>query len=115
MVIRTDGIEIDRVRQIIRHRSVEKRFSRAYVSGHQPVMFRTWEALILGEHTRESLFNLLYSSDENGGPNQGYNILNVRMSMWKADFKKMEFDWIRNKRGGIVHWRLVPTKRIENG
>lgn len=108
-MIKHNGIEIDRVRQFIRHRGHERWFSRNYVAGARPVMFRTWEALILGDCTREELFNMLYAHDEDGGPNQGYNILNVRMSMWRVDFAKMELKWRSEKRGGVAHWRLIPN------
>lgn len=108
-MIRTDGIEIDRRRQIIRHQGREKIFRQGMYGGMRPVAFRFWEALILGDCTREQLFNILYDHDSNGGPIQGYNILNVRISMWQKQFADMKLKWRSDKRGGLAHWRLIPS------
>lgn len=107
-MIRHNGIEIDRVRQIIHHGNLKRRFSRARIGGHAPVMFKMWEALILGDCTREQLFNLLYGDCPEGGPVNGYNILNVRVSAQQKAFAAMGLKWVSEKRGGIAHWSLVP-------
>lgn len=108
-MIRHNGIELDRVRQIIRHRGKEKKFSTILAAGAKPVAFRFWEALILGECTRQQLFEILYGHDPEGGPNGGHNILNVRVCMWRHQFAAMELYWHCEKRGGIAHWCLLPV------
>lgn len=104
MVIHYNGIEIDRQRQIIRHQGREKIFRQSMYGGMRPVAFRFWEALILGDCTREQLFSILYDHNIEGGPIQGYNILNVRVAMWRNQFASMGLKWQSEKRGGVAHW-----------
>lgn len=112
-MIRHNGIEIDRVRQIIRHRNREKKFARAWIGGQRPVAFRIWEALIIGECTRDYLFTLVYGHDAGGGPNQGPNVLNVRICQWRSEFARMDLEWVSERRASVAYWQLVPTFNVQ--
>lgn len=107
-MIRHNGIEIDRKEQMIRHAGREKWFSRGRNAGREPVMFRMWEAMIVGSINRNNLFDLLYSDDPDGGPVAGPWIIHVRLHQWKNDYGKIKLRLDKTKWGGIVHYRLVP-------
>ena len=107
-MIRHNGIEIDRKAQIIRHRGKQKFFDRRWLGGSKPTAFRLWEALIIGDCNRPQLFELLYGDDADGGPEQGLNILNVKVALCRRQFAALELKWVSEKRGGLAYWRLIP-------
>ena len=100
------GIKVLLKHGAIAHRGNIKRFQMGHPSR---VAFKTWCALILGDFNREELLDHIYGDREDGGPSMGVHQLDVRFVQWAPEFKRMELELTRDKRGGTQYFRLVPT------
>lgn len=102
MVIRTNGIEIDRVCRTISHRGHREHFNR-------PISFVMTCHLILGFFNRDELFDLIYGHRHDGGPEMGSNQIATMFVQKRLIFERLglQFDKVR---GGHYHtrYRLVP-------
>lgn len=103
-----NGIAIDRKTHTITHNFNSRHFTGKYNGGRQ-LMFRTWEAMILGDMSAAELFECLYGEDPNGGPMFGLHIFYVRIAQWEPELKRMQLRIIRDKRAGQTYYKMVPN------
>lgn len=103
-----NGIMIDRKTHTIEHNFNRRVFTGKFNGGRQ-VMFRTWEAMILGEMSNHELFHHVYGNEPDGGPLFGVHIFYVRFAQWDSELKRMQLKIIRDKRAGNVHYKMVPN------
>lgn len=107
-MITHNGITIDRGRQVISHNGLTRRFTTTCRAGQRPVMFRIWEALIMGKPDRDQLFDAIYGECPEGGPIAGPWIFHIRLHQWKPEFSKINLRLHKEKWSGVMHYQLVP-------
>jgi len=106
-VIRHKGIEIDVKNRVISHRGVIYQQRKHYG-------FALIFHLIMGQHSTEELFDLLYGHREDGGPEQGGNHISVMMSQKKELFATLQLE-LKKERGAHARTRyqLVPKEAVD--
>jgi hypothetical protein len=103
-VIRHNGIEIDIAKREIRHRGA--RYHSAKYYGFALVFH-----LIMGQHSKSELFDLLYSHRADGGPELGDNHIAVMLSQKRPIFERLQLE-LKKERGAHywTRYQLVPKE-----
>jgi hypothetical protein len=109
MVMRYNGIEIDRTTRTVRHRERICYFGTSRRN-------RSWEmleALVMGGGVSNAqLFWFVYGDDPEGGPLYGPKIFDVQMSRLKSVFNKLDLDLRSTKIAGVRFSELTPKHRF---
>ena len=114
MVIRHNGIVIDRQAQTIFHNGFTRHFratkNSAY-SKHGNLFFEAVGFMMLnGWTSRDQLFHHLYGGDPDGGPECGVHMLDVRLPQWRASLGRLGLEIVREKRGGVQYFKIAYLK-----
>lgn len=113
-MIRYNGIEIDRKSMTISHAGVAVRqpysgpqtyFKSPQGGGYR---FKAMERMILGEVSRDGLFDYIFSDCPEGGPAIGPHVIDIRFIQWKKIFARLQLKLVRDKRAGTMYFRLIP-------
>jgi len=71
-------------------------------------MFKAWCAFILGDFSRDKMFEHLHGHQADGGPIHGVKWIDIRVAQWRPAAEKMELQFTKDKRGGHIYWAIEP-------
>jgi hypothetical protein len=114
MVIRYNGIEIDREAMTIRHRghlyeATERRADGRGGRRGQHVQFPAFQHLILGGGLSVwQLFDMVYGDLKSGGPDDGPHIFWVAFVAWNPVYRSLGLVMHHESRGGLKRYQLIP-------
>jgi hypothetical protein len=108
MVVRYNGVEIDRSAGVVKHRGRQYRAQRRRLR-----TFRMLEALVLGGGmSNAQLFWAVYGDDADGGPMEGPHIFWIMLCKSNPLFEHLDFDLRSTKIAGVMFHELFPKHRF---
>lgn len=112
MVIRYNGIDLDRVNRRVVHAGESHQF--AMKEDHK--LFDTFCFVLLsGGVSKEQMFFHIYHDDPDGGPLEGPHIFHIMLNkLEKTFFDRLEIEWRAWRIAGVNFYSIVPKHQFHD-
>ncbi len=108
MVVRYNGITIDRKKRTIKHRARFYQFDARRKAGFDLVFQSICYLILSGGASAEMVFWHVYGGDPDGGPDAGTKVILIGLSQWKHFvLDKLDLEWRAWKIAGVSFYEIV--------